>query len=104
MVALRSMLLPRALGATTALLLFLAAPMSRASDPLLFSADRDDDANGVPDAGQLFVPPSLELFPIPQPWVNPAGSTFVQTGHNVRVHVDGRPFAPVAPDVLRLLS
>ena len=95
MVASRSMRKARLLAATTALLLLLAASASRASEPLLLFADRDDDdADGVPDAEQTFVPPSPELVPIPHPAVIPAGSIFARRGQNVRVLVDGRPLAP----------
>jgi hypothetical protein len=84
----------RLLAATTALLLLLSAPASRASGSLLLFADRDDDdADGVPDAEQLFVPPSPELFPIPHPPVIPPGSVFARRGQGVRVLVDGRPLA-----------
>jgi len=82
------------LAATTAMLLLSAAPKGHASDRLLLVADRDDDdANGIPDAEQLFVPPSPELFPIPHPAAIPAGATFVLRGTNVRLLVDGRSLA-----------
>ncbi len=85
----------RLLAATTALLLLLAAPASRAADALVLFADRDDDdADGVPDAEQTFVPPSPELVPIPRPTVIPPGSTFARRGQSVRVLVDDRPLAP----------
>jgi hypothetical protein len=61
----------RMLAATTAMLLLSVAPKGHASERVLLFADRDD-ANGTPDAEQLFVSPSPELFPIPHPDAIPA--------------------------------
>ncbi|MEP7126820.1 MAG: hypothetical protein ABJE95_38170, partial [Byssovorax sp.] len=63
---------------------------------VLFADRDDDDANGLPDAEQPFVPASPELFPIAHPAAIPAGTTFALRGANVRLLVDGVPLAPGA--------
>jgi hypothetical protein len=86
----------------------LALPVQASTSPkrILLVADRDDDdADGTPDAEQLVVAPSPELFPIPHPAAIPPGATFALRGANVRLLVDGRPLAPgaaIPPRVRRL--
>ena len=103
----------RMLAATAAMLVLSVAPGSHAgvtpgrdADRVALVVDRDDDdADGTPDAEQLFVPPSPELVPIPHGTAIPAGATFALRGA-VRLLADGHPLAPGAaiPQRLRRLE
>src|SRR3954471_23364531 len=69
-----------------ACLFVMPAQASAAQDRVLLAVDRDDDdADGTPDAEQLVVQASPELFSIPRPGAIPAGATFALRGDNVRL-------------------
>ncbi|MBI4700310.1 MAG: hypothetical protein HY744_03930 [Deltaproteobacteria bacterium] len=99
----RTHLAARLLAAALAGAVVGGASRGRAADPVLGADWNDDDADGVADARQAFVPPSAELLRLDLP--RHAARIELPPGAPVRVLADGRPLASgrlVPPGTARL--